>query len=78
MSMARTINRRILRDTVGRTMFCPMKGCGKVLDARRAVAAFQDDRLVLCACSGCADTVLERVTPETLETLEVLDGRKLR
>ena len=77
MSLERTVNRGLLRDTVGRVMFCPGDCCGRVLDVRRSVAVWRSDRLVLCACTDCADPVLERVKPETLAALEVLDGREL-
>jgi len=81
--LQRTVNRNLLRHTVGSVMFCPVapragaKACGRALDAKSAVAVWRDNRLVAIGCPGCLEPILASLEPEALEALEILRGREL-
>lgn len=78
--LERKVNRGILEHAVGVSIFCPVKpaggkGCGKVLDARTAVAVFRDNRPIVVGCAGCVDPILARV--QVAPDVEVIRGADL-
>ena len=83
--LERNVNRGILKHAVGAVMFCPVKpagsvgshtACGKVLDARTAVAVFRDNRPIVVGCAECVDTILAGVQ-ELAADVEIIRGAEL-
>ena len=92
-SMRKTINRNLLRHAVGCAIFCQWTskktGCGgTVLDARDSVmvdmtrkpgTTGEGDSYTMVICAVCADKILPilQKIAESVETVDVIDGRKL-
>lgn len=80
MSLQRTVNRNLLRFTIGRSMHCPVAHeadsdpCGKPLDYRDATAAFLHNSLVAIGCTECMDRILESVGDTINPDIEVIRG----
>lgn len=49
----KTAQRQLLRYAVSKQMFCPVKGCGKVLDYRKAVNIEFTFGKSITMCSKC-------------------------
>jgi hypothetical protein len=83
--IVRSVNRQLLRSTVGAQIFCPIaaaKGapeCGRILDARSSVAVWIQNRIVAVGCADCIEPILERSRAKgpDPEGLEVIRGADL-
>jgi hypothetical protein len=51
--MRKTVDRNLLKYAAGRTMFCPINGCGKILDWKTTVLVEREDGSHVGTC--CAD-----------------------
>lgn len=90
MTMEQTIHRNLLKEAVGRAIFCP--ACKRVLDVRRAVeldyyrasdgigtSGLAGVRVLCTSCydAKCADGKLKAQLEGTGLHFEVIDGRAL-
>lgn len=67
-----TLDRNLLRWAVGRAILC--RGCGDVLDCRRAVLADSPTAGAIVVCGACWDRVA-RTVRERVPDVDVTDGR---